>query len=99
MEGRKCEGQMEHGEGRCLFFPGPIFHVTQCSHLYPSHEHLPSGVGHLLPAFPASSSPLFLNSPLFSGETSVSSSVRRMAHFFSHHLDCRKLEIKGTKRE
>ena len=52
MEGRKCEGQMEHGEGRCLFFPGPIFHVTQCSHLYPSHEHLPSGVSHLLGALP-----------------------------------------------
>lgn len=73
--------------------------LTQCSHLSPSHEPLPSGVSHLLPAFPASSSSLFLNGPLFSGETSVSSSVRRMAHFFSHHLDCRRLEIKATKKE
>lgn len=26
MEGGKCEGQMEHREGGCLFFPVPISH-------------------------------------------------------------------------
>lgn len=65
----------------------PSSSLIQRPHLSRSHESLPCAVSHLLPAFPASSSPLFLSGPLFSEETSVSSSVRMMAHFFSHHLD------------